>query len=131
MPDPIRPSVRDRAETSRRAASGGATLVLLGAAMLLAGCGSVVTPFPTYPKQPPFGVSDPRPRVAVCYNGLKTSTEEIQQLAQEQCIGDAVAERIDTDYRLDTCPMSVPGRATFVCTPKKKQSRRRDTTPDG
>jgi hypothetical protein len=106
-------------------------LLALLAATVLAGCSSYVEPFETYALQPSFGTNDPRPRVAICYNGLKTSDDEIRQLAQAQCIGDAVAERIATDYRLDTCPMAVPGRATFVCTPKKKTSTRRDTSPDG
>jgi len=90
----------------------------LGAAiLLLAGC-SAAAPFPTFPLQPPPGVTDSRTRVAVCYNGLETSAEELQELAQAQCIGDVKAERIDTDYRLDTCPLSAPGRATFVCMPR-------------
>jgi hypothetical protein len=50
---------------------------------------------------------------------LKTSADQVQQLAQAECLGDTLAERVDTDYRLDKCPVSVPGRATFVCTPKK------------
>jgi hypothetical protein len=91
----------------------------LGFAVLLAGC-SAAEPFATYPLQPRAGVVDTRARVAVCYNALATSAEKIQELAQAECVGNAVAERIDTDYRLDNCPWSVPGRATFVCTPAKK-----------
>ena len=106
-------------------------LLVLGTAVsLLAGCGSVTTPFATMPLLPAQGVVDTRVRVAVCYNALVTSADKIQELAQAECIGDMVAERIDTDYRLANCPLSVPGRATFVCTPRKKQSSRRDTAPN-
>ena len=65
-------------------------------------------------------VKDPGPRVAICYNSLKTSAEKAQELAQAECLGDTVAERADTDYRLDNCPVLTPGRATFVCKPKPK-----------
>jgi hypothetical protein len=87
------------------------------AVLLLAGC-SAAAPFATFPLQPPPGAVDTRIRVAVCYNGLESSADKLQELAQVQCFGDAKAERIDTDYRLDTCPLSAPGRATFVCTPQ-------------
>jgi hypothetical protein len=88
------------------------------AAGLLAGC-SAVTPFATFPLQPRPGVTDPRTRVAICYNTLQTSPERVQELAQAECIGNATVEPIDTDYRLDSCPLSAPGRATFACVPKK------------
>jgi hypothetical protein len=57
--------------------------------------------------------------VAVCYNVFKTPPGKIQEQAQAQCFGKAVAERVDTDYRMDACPLLTPGRATFVCTPEK------------
>jgi hypothetical protein len=91
-------------------------LVLLGA--LAAGC-SALTPYATYPLDAPKGVTDPGSRVAICYNALKTSDDQVQQLAQAECLDDTVAERANTDYRLDSCAMSVPARATFVCSPKK------------
>ena len=94
-------------------------LVVLSVALWLTGC-TATAPFATYPLQPKTGVVDARVRVAICYSALMTSVEKVQELAQAECIGDAVAERIDTDYRLDNCPLSVPGRATFVCTPTKK-----------
>ena len=87
-------------------------------ATLLTGC-SATAPFATYPLQPRPGVIDLRTRVAICYNTLRTSSERVQELGQAECIGDAVAELIDTDYRVDICPLATPGRATFACMPKK------------
>jgi hypothetical protein len=91
-------------------------LVLLAA--LAAGC-SALTPYATAPLPATNGVTDPGPRVAICYNRLKTSSDQVQQLAQAECLGDTVAQQVDTDYYLQNCPLSVPGRATFVCAPKK------------
>jgi len=92
--------------------------VVVLAAGLACGC-SALTPYPTYPADPVAGHPDPRQRVAVCFNALKTPPETVQQTAQAECYGDTVAERIDTDYVLDFCPLALPGRATFACTPKK------------
>jgi hypothetical protein len=93
-------------------------LVVL-AAGLACGC-SALTPFPSVPTSPAVGVTDPRQRVGICFNTLKTSPEELQRVAQAECLGDSVAERVGgTDYWLDFCPLAVPGRATFACTPKK------------
>lgn len=93
-------------------------LVVL-AAGLACGC-SALTPFPSVPISPAAGVKDPRQQVGICFNALKTSPEELQQTAQAECLGNSVAERVGgTDYWLDVCPLAVPGRATFACTPKK------------
>ena len=91
-------------------------LVLL-AAVTAAGC-SALTPFATAPLPAKAGVKDAGPRVAICYNTFKTPPEKVQELAQEECLGNAIAERVDTDYRVDNCPLMTPGRATFVCKPK-------------
>jgi hypothetical protein len=39
--------------------------------------------------------------------------------AQKECGPDTVAEPVETDWYLQHCPLAVPGRAIFVCTPKK------------
>ncbi len=91
-------------------------LLLMAAA---SGC-STVNPFATAPAPADPGVKDAGPRVAICYNVLKTPTETVLKLAQAECLGDTVAQRVDTDYRLDACPALTPGRATFVCAPKPK-----------
>jgi hypothetical protein len=88
------------------------------AAATTAGC-SAMTPFVTSPLPAKPGVVDAGPRTAVCYNTLSTSADKVQELAQEGCLGNTVPQRVDTDYRLDDCPLSVPARATFVCAPKK------------
>lgn len=88
-------------------------------AVFVAGC-SALNPFPTGPLAADPKAKDTRPRVAICYNPFKTPPEKIMELGQAQCIGGAVAERVDTDYRLDDCPVLTPGRATFVCKPKPK-----------
>jgi hypothetical protein len=89
----------------------GTALVL---AMAAAGC-TATNPFVTAPRGLAIGEQNPGTRVAICFNSFKTLPEKVQQLAQAQCVGDTVAERIETDYRLDDCPLLTPGRATFVC----------------
>lgn len=93
--------------------------VALVAAAAAAGC-SALTPFVT--AAPPLdpGVKEPNQRVAICYDTFETPAEKVQELAQAECPSDTVAERSGTDYRLDTCPVLTPGRATFVCKPKAK-----------
>jgi len=86
--------------------------------ILAAGCSSL-TPFTTGPRGAERGVKDPGPRVAICYNALKTSAEKLLELAQAQCFNNSVPERVDTDYFLDACPVLTPGCATFVCKPAK------------
>jgi hypothetical protein len=93
--------------------------ILTAAAILAAGGCSALTPFATSPLPVPKGVTEPGPRVAICYNGMKTSQEQVQLLAEAECDSGSVAEPVDTDYRLDNCPLVEPARATFVCKPKK------------
>jgi hypothetical protein len=97
----------------------GARLTALLLAASTVGC-SGLTPFATSPRPLALGEKDPGARVAICYNTLKTPADQVRELAQKECLGDTVAERIDTDYRLDDCPALTPGRATFVCKPKPK-----------
>ena len=95
-----------------------ARLLLLAGAAIVAGCSSAIAPFATVPKAAPTGVVDPRPRVAICYNTLKSSAAQVQEAAQAECLNGGTAERVDTDYRTDFCPLLTPGRATFACQPK-------------
>jgi hypothetical protein len=85
---------------------------------LAPGC-SALTPYSTTPQASPKGEVDPRDRVAICFNKAKTSFDEVTQLAQAECPKGSHADWMDTDYRIDFCPLSVPGRATFLCTPAK------------
>jgi hypothetical protein len=97
---------------------------LLAAALLLAadaglgGC-SAFDPYPTYPQPAAAGKKDPGPRVAICYDLLVSSRDDVQKTAQAECAPNTVAKRVDTDWKLDYCPLLLPARATFVCAPKK------------
>jgi hypothetical protein len=97
----------------RRAA---VALALLGT-VSLTGCGAF-NPYTTLPSaatpEQPAGA-----RVALCYSGLKTSPEAVQETAQKECPAGTAAERIDTDYFLQYCPLLLPARATFACVPEK------------
>ncbi len=95
----------------------GALLVLVAAAGLL-GC-SALDPYPTYPQPAGSGVSDPGPRVAICYDFVVSSREAVQKAAQQECAPNTIAARVDTDWKLEYCPVLLPARATFVCKPKK------------
>jgi hypothetical protein len=95
-----------------------AAALVLAAAAGLAGC-SALDPYPTNPQQPVAGVKDPGPRVAICYDMVVTSRDIVQKAAQDECAPNTVAARVDTDWKLDFCPLLLPARATFVCKPKK------------
>ena len=85
----------------------------------LAGCGAF-EPFPTTP--PPLDSGQAAPagqRVGVCFNPMSGNDAEMQAAAQQECPADTVAELAATDYHVQTCPLLVPGRASFVCKPKK------------
>jgi hypothetical protein len=94
-----------------------ALLALLLAATLAACSG--FTPFSTAPPPLQPWESSPFKRVSICYNKLKTPPEKLQEMAQTECLNDGVAQFVDTDYRLDNCPLMTPGRANFLCKPAK------------
>ena len=94
-------------------------LLVVLTAGLVCGC-NAFTPFSTAPASPAKGVTDTRQRVGICVNPLKASLQQVQQTAQAECIGKTVAERVTgDDYWLDVCPLAVPDRVTFACTPSK------------
>jgi hypothetical protein len=93
-------------------------LAALVLAATLAGC-SGFTPFVTAPPALQPSEINPGKRVSICYSGLKTPPEKVQEMAQAECLGEGNAQPIDTDYRLDNCPLMTPGRATFLCKPGK------------
>jgi hypothetical protein len=95
----------------------GLSMALLGAA-LLAGCGALA-PYATLPSAVTPG-QPAGPRVALCYSGLQTSRAAAQEAAQKECPAGTTAERVDTDYFLQYCPLLLPARATFACVPEKK-----------
>lgn len=105
-------------KADRMRGSKGWRLLALAAVIAVSGC-TALNPFPTGPLPPTPQSKDAGPRVAICYNALKTSADKVREMAQAQCIGKAVVEKIDTDYHLDDCPLLTPARATFVCKPIK------------
>jgi hypothetical protein len=95
-----------------------ASACAVAATVALTAC-SLLAPFPTYPQQAEAGVKDPGPRVAICYDILASSSDTVQKAAQDECGPNTIPARVDTDWKLDYCPLLLPARATFVCKPKK------------
>ena len=92
------------------------TLLLLVAAGAAA-C-NLFDPFPTTAR----GARTGQPageRVGVCYNTMTTTLPEVREQAQRECAANTVAEPVDTDWYLQTCPLLLPSRASFVCVAKK------------
>jgi hypothetical protein len=92
-------------------------IALLLGGTALAGCG-LLDPYPTTPRAPQPGAA-PGPRVAICYNTLKTSLAEVQKQAQQECAANTIAKPVDTDWYLQNCSLLLPTHATFVCAAKK------------
>jgi len=89
-----------------------ATLLLLAASL------SSCAPYATLPRG--FQAGQPvGQRVGICYNGLRSSPAQTQAEAQRECAPDALAQPVDTDLYMETCPLLLPTRATFVCVAKK------------
>ena len=100
-----------RARRVRRAA-------LVAGVALVAACGSFTAPFEGVPSlYPPEGVSADSQRVAVCYNKLFTTPEQVRAVAVEACGADSDPQLIGQDVKLD-CPVMTPVRAQFICTPE-------------
>jgi hypothetical protein len=85
---------------------------------LLVGC-SALEPYPVYPRAASTGEVDAGPRVAICYDTLVSSLDEVERAAQQECAADTVATYSSTDWYLQFCPLLLPARATFVCAPKQ------------
>jgi hypothetical protein len=92
--------------------------LLLAVAMTIgvAGCGSLFEPYETLPL-PQAG--DQRQRVGVCFDGLASTPDQVRAAAQDACAANTVAERVDTDYNIQYCPLLLPGRATYACVPRR------------
>jgi hypothetical protein len=88
------------------------------AVSVLAGC-SGLAPYSTYPRMAGLGEEATALRVAICYNTLVSSLDEVQVAAQQECPSETTATPIDTDWHLQYCPLLLPARATFVCAANK------------
>ena len=85
---------------------------------LLAGC-SALEPYATYPRATRPGEDTSLTRVAICYDTFVSSLEQVQAAAQQECAPDTVATYSSTDWYLQNCPLLLPARATYMCTPKQ------------
>jgi hypothetical protein len=93
-------------------------LVFSVAVAVLAGC-SALAPYPTYPRMAGPGEEATALRVAICYDTLVSTLDEVQVAAQQECPSDTTATPFGTDWYLQYCPLLLPARATFVCAAKK------------
>jgi hypothetical protein len=94
-----------------------ALAVPAAAVLALTAC-SALDPYPTYPADAQPG-DDPGPRVAICYDTLASSRDQVQAAAQQECAPDTQATALRTDWYMQYCPLLLPARATFVCSPRK------------
>jgi hypothetical protein len=95
-----------------------APLVRIAAAIALTGC-SALDPYPTFPAGARTGEVDPGPRVAICYDTLVSTLDQVQAAAQQECAPNTQATLVRTDWYLQYCPLLLPARATFTCSPNK------------
>ena len=84
----------------------------------LASC-SALEPYATSPRTARPGEDAALPRVAICYDTLVSSLDQVQAAAQQECAADTVATYSSTDWYLQFCPLLLPARATYMCAPKK------------
>ena len=85
---------------------------------VLAGC-TALDPYAVTPRAARTGEVDAGPRVAICYDTLGSTLDEVERAAQQECAADTIATYSSTDWYLQYCPLLLPARATYVCAPKK------------
>jgi hypothetical protein len=90
----------------------------VAAAIALTGC-TAFEPYPTFPPEAQPGEPDGGPRVAICYDTFVSSLDQVQAAAQQECAPNTQATAVRTDWYMQYCPLLLPARATFVCTPNK------------
>ena len=95
-----------------------AMVVGIAGVIELAGC-SALDPYPAFPANAGPGVVDTGPRVAICYDTLVSSLDQVQAAAQQECAPDTLATPVGTDWYMQYCPLLLPARATFTCSPNK------------
>jgi hypothetical protein len=88
---------------------------VLGLAALASACASVVGPFEGLPPyEAPPGIAQESQRIAICYNKMFTTPEQIRAAAAEACGPNTEPQLIGQDLKL-YCPVLAPARAHFVC----------------
>lgn len=83
------------------------------ALLCLTQCSGWLPPFETVP--PTAAADSATTRVAVCYNALTASPEQLLGIAAASCGPGATPQRIGRDLSLDYCPVLIPSRATYTC----------------
>jgi hypothetical protein len=99
--------IRIRRRTARLA------LLMLTGALLTTSCGSLVAPYEGVPAIPHNG-NDPGDRVAVCYNKMFSTPQQVHAVAVDACGPDTTPQLVGQDERL-ACPLLTPVRATYQC----------------
>jgi hypothetical protein len=95
-----------------------AVVLRLATGIGLTGC-SALQPYPTVPADARPGETDTGPRVAICYDMLVSTLDQVHSAAQQECASNTTAIPLRTDWYLQQCPLLLPARATFVCGPSK------------
>jgi hypothetical protein len=93
-----------------------ALVVRVAAALTLTSC-SALDPYPIFPADARPGEVDPGPRVAICYDTLVSTLDQVQAAAQQECVANTLAKPVRTDWYMQYCPLLLPARATFTCSP--------------
>jgi hypothetical protein len=91
-------------------------VLALAVVAMVSGC-SALQPYPTYPAAALPGEVDAGPRVAICYDALVSTLDEVHTEAQQECAANSEARPVRTDWWMEFCPLFLPARATFVCAP--------------
>jgi len=82
--------------------------------LCLTQCSGWLSPFETVP---PTGVAadSATTRVAVCYNALTASPEQLLGIAAASCGPGTTPQPAGRDFTLDYCPVLIPARSTYSC----------------
>jgi hypothetical protein len=88
-----------------------APLLLL---LALVRCSGWLPPFETVPL-PPSAEQSGQARVAVCYNSLTATADQVHGVAVQSCGSGSAPQPVERDISLNYCPILTPSRATFAC----------------
>ena len=62
-------------------------------------------------------------RVAVCYNSLTATANEVRAIAANACEPGTAPKAIERDMNMRNCPILTPTRVTFVCIKPEPEAR--------
>jgi hypothetical protein len=95
------------------------SLVAGAAAVIALSACSALDPYPTRPIDASPGEASGT-RVGICYDTLVSTLDQVQAAAQQECSPNTQATPVRTDWYLTFCPLLLPARATFICSPTSK-----------